>query len=284
MRRIIDGQIFEGKPIPDEFRLTVHELGNGHREAVVVRAVGWEHVGNLTPEEMDYFRDKYGTDDGSDAADRAERNAKRAAKRAKAKVRRLVKSMGLDSLLTLTYRANVTDRDLVMQHLKEFVRRMRRVLPGFAYVAAFEQQARGAWHVHLAIHKLPRELPHASGVKVKSWSIVRAVWRSVVGDLGGNIDEQSRKSRSGWRVAKLASYLSKYMLKAFEEGDDWKNRYSASRHSLPEPMRLTLRGSSLRELVGHAYAFAADGPCQVVTSWLSGFGDVFFLATEPPPL
>lgn len=282
MRRIVNGQVFEGKPVDGEFRLSVHELGNGHREAVVCQAYGWYPV-DATQWEQNVIAELSQPSE-ADLAERDEHNAKRAAKRAKAKVRRLIKSMGLDSLLTLTYRANVTDRDLVMQHLKEFVRRMRRVLPGFAYVAAFEQQERGAWHVHLAIHKLPQKLPHASGVKVKSWNIVRAVWKSVVGELDGNIDEQSRKSRSGWRVAKLASYLSKYMLKAFEEGDDWKNRYSASRHSLPEPMRLTLRGSSLRELVGHAYALAADGPCQVVTSWLSGFGDVFFLATEPPPL
>jgi hypothetical protein len=280
MNRIIGLDVFEGKPMPGEYRLTVHELGNGHREAVVSQVIGWEHVRTMRPDELEYLQDKYGQ---QDEADRRERNAKRAAKRAKARLRRLVKSMGLDSLLTLTYRANVTDEDTCKAHLKEFVRRMRRLIPGFSYVAAYERQERGAWHVHMAVHKLPLKLAASNGVKVKSWSVVRAVWRSVTGEAGGNIDERARKSRSAWRTAKLASYLSKYMLKAFAEGEEFRNRYSASSYSLPDPARLHLRGVQLGEMIELAYAFAADGCSRVVTSFLSDFKDVFFLASEPPP-
>ena len=123
-------------------------------------------------------------------------------------------------------------------------RRMRRLLPGFVYVAAFERQKRGAWHVHMAIHRLPTALPYA-GVKVKSFNVVRAVWRAVVGDLGGNIDQQRRKRWSQQSSGKLAAYLSKYMLKAFAEGEDWSNRYSGSQGiELPAPVVVRSSGSA----------------------------------------
>ena len=284
MRQIIGREVFEGKPIEGEYTLTIHDLGHGHREAIVRQAIGWEHVHTFTDEEVAHFRETYGTEDGTDAADaEAKRlaNLKRSARRAKTRVRRLVKSMGCDSLLTLTYWENVTDLERAKRDLKEFVRRMRRLIPGFAYVAAFERQKRGAWHVHMAIHRLPLNLPAANGVKVKSWSVVRAVWRSVVGEARGNIDQSARKRNSRRSPARLAGYLSKYMMKAFEEGDAWSNRFSASQHSIPEAVRAVFRGSSLAELVGLAYAFAADGACDCQT-WLSEFGDTFYLASEPP--
>ena len=283
MRRIIDGYVYEGKAIDGEYTLHLHDFGNGQREAVLRQAIGWEEVHKLTADEIAYFRDKYGTDDGSDPeteAERRARSAERAARRAKTRVRRLVKSMGLDSLLTLTWRENMTDEGEAKRCVKEFVRRMRRVLPGFAYVAAFERQQRGAWHVHLAIHRLPRLLPASNGVKVKSWNVVRAVWRSVVGLDNGTINEKRRKLATMSRCAKLAAYLSMYMLKACEEGADHSHRYTASSHSLPAAVRATFRGSSLAELVALAYAFAADGPCTVVASWLSRWGETFFLASE----
>jgi hypothetical protein len=276
MRRIIGLDVFDGKPIDGEYTLTVHELGNGHREAVVRQAIGWEHVHTLRQDEADHLEEKYGE---RDAEEKREANLKRSARRAKTRVRRLVKSMGCDSLLTLTYRENMTDLALSKAHLKEFVRRMRRVIPGFAYVAAWEQQQRGAWHVHLAVHRLPKQLPASNGVKVKSWNIVRAVWRSVVGELGGNIDERKRKARSKFSASKLAGYLSKYMTKAYDDGDAWSNRFSASQHSIPEPVRSVFRGESLNKMIELAYSFAADGVCQI-TTWLSKFGDTFFLSSE----
>ena len=276
MRRIIDRQVFEGKPIDDEYVLTVHELGNGHREAVVRQAIGWEHVHTLTAAEASYLDEKYGE---KDAEERREANLERSARRAKTKVRRLVKSMGLDSLLTLTYRANQTDLELAKRHLKEFVRRVKRVIPGFGYVACFEQQERGAWHMHMATHKLPLKLAATNGVKVKSYGVVRAIWRSVTGELQGNIDQARRKRNSQRSSAKLASYLSKYMLKAYGEGDAWSNRYSASQHSIPEAQRAVFRASSLREMIELAYAFAADGSCEI-TTWLSRFGDTFYISTQ----
>lgn len=278
MQRIIDGQLFVGKPCPNEWVVTLRDLGHGHREAVVQQAIHWTDEGMVDPDLLAAH-----LADPVAQAERDAANARRAARRAKTKVRHLVKSMGLDAMLTLTYRENVLDLSLCKRHLKEFVRRMRRVLPGFSYVAAFERQQRGAWHVHIAIHRLPFELALRAGVKLKSYNVVRAVWRSVVGDLGGNIDQSRRKRCTMRSPAKLASYLSKYMLKAFEEGDSCSNRYSSSSHELPRPVRVRFAASSLLELVDLVYSFAADGVCEVST-FLSPFRDLFFISSGPPGL
>lgn len=269
---------YEVKTAADEWEVRTHALGNGHTE-VSARAVQYlQEFGVASPEDLEAVERR--REEEADERERA--NALRAARRAKTRVRRLVKSMGLDALLTLTYRANQTDRALCLKHLKEFVRRMRRVLPGFAYVAALEQQQRGAWHVHLAVHALPRALEWAGGVKVKSYSVVRAIWRSVTGELGGNIDQARRKRASQSRPAKLAAYLSKYMLKAFEDGDDWKNRFSSSAHSLPPAVRVRLQGAALRDVIALCYVDAQGG--DVLSSpWLSPYGDSFFLVLEGPP-
>lgn len=275
--RLIDGFVFERKTVDGEFDVVTQHLGNGHCE-VSVRPV-WQMVevgfiGDLSARQKIFDADVLAEAE----EERRQANALRAARRAKTRVRRLVKSMGLDALLTLTYRANQDDRALCLKHLKEFVRRIRRVLPGFAYVAALEQQQRGAWHVHLAIHALPRALQWA-GVKVKSYSVVRAVWRSVTGELGGNIDQARRKRASQSRPAKLAAYLSKYMLKAYEDGDDWSNRFSASSHQLPPAVRVRLQGAALRDVIGLVYCDALGEGVQS-SPWLSPFGDSFFLVLE----
>lgn len=271
----MNGFRYEGK-LSDEYELRLHHLGNGHAEAVIQRQVIWEEAGVLSPEAWAMYLDSQ----ARHADERKEANRERAARRAKTKVRRLVKVMGLDAMLTLTYRDNQQDLDLCKRHMKEFVRRMRRVLPGFVYVAAFERQERGAWHVHMATHALPRELPASNGVKVKSFNVVRAVWRSVVGDLGGNIDQARRKRFSAQSSGKLAAYISKYMLKAFADGDDWSNRYSASQGiALPAPVVVRFKAYAMADLIALAYSEVAGHSCDCMT-WLGNFGDTFFLSTE----
>jgi len=95
-------------------------------------------------------------------------------------------------------------------------------------------------------------LPHA-GAKVKSYSVMRALWLSVVGELGGNFDESARHIRPEHRRApwKVAAYLSKYMGKAFEELDGGVNRYSSSGSiALPAPVRMRFAGYALADVLG----------------------------------
>lgn len=285
MLKNVAGIWFESKPAEDEWVVRTYQLGNGHKEAVISRPTVWQevppHLQQLFGDDWQQMADR---DREEKADERREANRQRAARRAKTRVRRSVKVLGLDALLTLTYRENQTDLALCKRHMKEFVRRIRRALPGFVYVAAFERQKRGAWHVHMAVHALPRKLAAANGVKVKSFPVVLAIWRSVTGDLGGSINQKLRKRWSQRSVGKLAAYLSKYMLKAFEDGDDWSNRYSGSAGiEIPEAVRMRFRDAQLAELIGLVFDDVAAGPCELMT-WLSRWGDVFFLSTEGPPI
>lgn len=284
MLKNVAGIWFESKPADDEWVVRTYQLGNGHKEAVITRPTVWQEVPpHLQKLFGEHWQETADREREEKADERREANRQRAARRAKTRVRRSVKVLGLDALLTLTYRENQTDLALCKRHMKEFVRRIRRALPGFVYVAAFEQQQRGAWHVHMAIHALPREMAAVNGVKVKSFNVVRAIWRSVVGELGGTINQAQRKRWSNQSTGKLAAYLSKYMLKAFEDGDDWSNRYSGSSGiEIPEAVKMRFRDAQLAELIGLVFDDVAAGPCELMT-WLSRWGDVFFLSTEGPP-
>lgn len=225
------------------YELVSRHLGNGHSEYVIRPLVTWHIEGELSDRAYeDYLAAREAT-----AEERRQKNLERAAYRAKLRVRHLCKAAGVDTMITLTYRANMQDEETLKKHVKEFNRRMKRVIPGWFYVAAFERQKRGAWHVHMAVHRLPRMLEHARGVKVRNASVIRAVWLSVVGDLGGNVDVQpSKRMRAPSRIA---AYLSKYMTKAFAEGDAWSNRYSSSGNvTVPKPVRIRFTGWSFADV------------------------------------
>lgn len=280
MIRIIGREVFEGK-FADEHEVILHDLGHGHKEASISRSVWWEHIATMTDEAYAMYLEAKDNLSEEAKAEKEATHRERAARRAKTKVRRICKSLGVDALLTLTYRENMTDLETCKKHLKEFVRRMRKLVPGFAYVAAFERQKRGAWHVHMAIHALPFQLPWA-GVKVKSYSVVRAVWRNVVGKLEGNIDQARKKRHSRKSPAQMAAYISKYILKAFMDGEDHSNRYSSSSHSLPAPVRMRFQAASIADLISLVYMrLGTQGT--LTNPWLSPFGDRFFLTAEPDP-
>lgn len=245
MERIVGRDLLKGHT-GSGFDLVRRPLGNGHYEARIEPIVTWELVGELSDIAYQHYQEQLQlTED-----ERRIANLERAANRAKTRVRHLCKVAGADTLLTLTYQANMTDRAMLSQHLKEFVRRMKRLIPGFFYVAAFEQQQRGAWHVHMATHRLPPTLDAAKGVKVKSFNVIRAVWRSVTGELGGNIDVQAKKRNSSRAPSKIAAYLSKYMTKAFAEGDKWQNRFSSSKGvPVPKPERVRFNGYGLVDVI-----------------------------------
>jgi hypothetical protein len=283
--RIIDGQIFEGKPSEDRFFVTLHDLGNGQKEACIQRATDWEHVGPLDPDSI-AAQVLRGEREDPDAADKRRANALRAARRAKTKVRRLCKAFGCDHMLTLTYRDNQGDLDLCKKHVREFVRRLRRLLPAFRYVACFERQERGAWHCHMAVRAIPARL-EVSGVRLKSFDALRSVWRGVVGLDNGNIDvsdghKKGRRTAKRRSPARLAAYMSKYMLKDFDAADAFVNRYSASEvgTALPQAVRMEFSRTSLQQLLPEVFSDVAKPGTELFT-WLSRWGDVFYIASEP---
>lgn len=265
-------------------RVTLRKFHNGHTEASITRyktladlppgvdpiTLRWEHEAPNGPARGEGDR---------------EANVARASRRARAAARVRCKASGFDSLFTFTYRENVQDRELVARHWKETVRRIRRVIPDFAYLAVLEVQKRGALHLHVATHRLPRLLSHR-GTAVKSWAVLRAIWRSVVGPLGGNFDESKRRSRSRASSLRIARYITKYLAKDFEDGELNRKRYWAG-GEWQAPERVTMLFK--RELDGFnsdLMAMVFDevvGTSTEFTHWLSPDGFVYWIAALGPP-
>ena len=130
-------------------------------------------------------------------------HADRAARRARSRLRQLALSSKADHLLTLTYRANVTDYGQASDDLSRFVRRVRPSIPDWVYIAGPERQMRGAWHWHLAV------------VGRQDVGLLRECWLDVVED--GNIDVQPPKRGVKNRRLAIVTYLGKYLAKGFGE-------------------------------------------------------------------
>lgn len=264
------------------WRVVTLDFGNGHREASIApyRTLaepppGWSMWGGW----------KGGTGAAARGSGDREASVRRATRRSKTEARKRCKGSGFDSLFTFTYRANVTDRDLVAAHWKECVRRIRRVLPDFAYLAVLERQERGAYHLHVATHRLPATLAWA-GVKVKSWNVLRSIWRSVVGELGGNFDESKRRRRSRASSLRVARYITKYIAKDFEDGELNRKRYWAGGEwQAPERVAMLFErrpgdrmSAELLELVfGEVVRPGAE-----FSHWLHTDGTVYWVAALGP--
>lgn len=165
-----------------------------------------------------------------------ERNIERASRRAKTKVRRLAKTMQADCLLTLTYRENVQDKKRVQADFKAFRKRLQ-TLGAFSYVATLEKQERGAYHIHVACHQFPAWLKNEQGVRVKSYNLIRAMWRRVVGRDNGNVDLTRPRGRNS--AHRIACYIAKYVAKNVDEADLNAKSYWSSRDiEIPKPERI----------------------------------------------
>lgn len=261
------------------YKVKTMDFGNGHCEVAASRVIEWseaEWPAHYLVDVMEVIA-KAKEEQPQDEVELA--NRKRAARRAKTRVRRLCKVMGADTLLTLTYRALQDDLDLCKRHLKEFNRRMLRVLPGFCFVACFEPQKRGAWHIHLATRNIPAALPGIKG-EWRSFNVIRSIWRSVTGELGGNIDLQRRKFNSQKSAAQVAAYIAKYIGKGFEEDglEAGKNRWTKY-GQVEEPLQIQTVEESLHAAISSAYSFVQSSQV-IATARLDDWKDWFFVAGE----
>jgi len=281
--RIIDGVPFQGKASP-RYKVKAYDLGNGQVEATASRCIDWEELG-WSPSVIRDHEEMMAKYREENAEEIAQRHAARAAQTARKRVRHLCKAMGTDSLITLTYRALMTDLGLCKRHLKEFNRRLKRHLPGFQFVAGFERQKRGAWHVHLATSGIPHFFMEKNSLgvpcKVKSYDLLRRIWLSVVGDLGGAANLSRAKGKRS-TCAKIAAYIAKYITKEFAEGEKWSNRWAKfGKCEVPLPVDLGVFGNLLDALQA---VYSVLMPGQVVgQSFLPRFQDFYFLSAEPPP-
>lgn len=298
MLRIVNGILFEGKLSDTHLEVNVWE-GNGHREVSARPAVDWFEVPEPPPFGSPgmfvldaHERELASAQAERDAEERREKARLRNARRAKTACRRFIKMMGFEELLTLTYRANVTDEAQVKEDARRFFRRVAELIPDFGYCAGYEPQKRGSWHVHAAVYKLPKEVevkkraPDGTWrvVKLPGWRLGTAVWRSIVGKdnglcfVGGKGDRAKAARRS---LAKMAAYISKYITKHYELVPDGRKRYSHSEGAqVPKSTALRLR-MTLREFIAFAMS-RLDDVDQIVDSRLGKFRDTYYLCTEDP--
>lgn len=285
-RGVRDVTVLDAKRV-GAFEVRAVDLGGGQFEASAVRqSVAEEYHWN--PIAIESYLECVERNMEETADERAEASAKRAAQRARKRIRHLCKANGADTLLTLTYRANETDLARVKRDLKDFDRRMRKLLPEFGFIAAFEEQKRGAWHIHAAIRKLPRVFVHRDvdkktgrplQARVKSFDALRAVWRAVTKERGGNVDVSSPKGARS--AGKIAGYIAKYATKAFADGEKWSNRWTKYGFADVKPAMVLGVASTLLEAVGTVYGFMSAAH-EVLTARLDRWGEWFYLASEVP--
>ncbi len=232
------------------YRITLRNYGNNMAE------IGWSFVGEVPA-------NKAARGESSGRS----KNEDRAVRRAKSRLRHLILSANANHLLTLTYRESVTDFKRAADDLNRFVRKVKVSLPEWIYIAVAEQQARGAWHWHLAVRGR------------QDVDLLRAHWREVVGD--GNIDVSAPKGSRKDQQLFLVRYLGKYLVKAFATGQRSLNahRFRASRSIpvcaesvsiVPQPgMNLEdISLDQLREAAGSVgFVWKNDSLCGWACSW-----------------
>lgn len=213
----------------------------------------------------------------------------RSAARAKRTCRHKIKAAGVSSLLTCTYRENMTDFNKVREDWAAMLRKLRRILPGFRAVYAFEPQERGSWHVHAAIDKLPVHLDVPGEGRVRSWDYLRRMWRGIVGKDNGtiNVDGHRRtrhglpgKYRASESLAKLAGYVSKYLTKEHADGIPGRNKWGSTQGiEVAKAITFDMPEMPLADLL--VLAFKVPDGHGIVRHGLGQFGKFWILYTEP---
>lgn len=287
MNRIIDGALYERKTVPGAWEIRT-KTRNGVTERIARPYRSWEEVGLAPAWMLVPFDPLDPVKDAEFIEEKRLENLRKNAKRAKVACKWFIIQERFDEMLTLTYKENQTDERLFKEHFAKWLRRMKAALPGFRYCAGFEPQDRGAWHAHVATHKLPEHAQY-KGVRIPAWRLGTEIWRDVVGDLGGlcfvggKPGRWGNKRRRNLGLYKMANYVSKYILKHYELVPEGKNRYSRSNGEAKvsaEVIHLA-NVASLSELIGCIFELA-DG-ATVVSHRVGKLQDFYLLATEGPP-
>lgn len=309
MEKIVNGMRFEGEYVENCWDVRTW-TSNGVTERSARQVVAWTEVlPHRAPLSWQEYIAQYDYDPAKQARLEAERleeieekrlkSLKSSARRAKTKCRRFIISEGFNEMLTLTYRANQTDRELCKVHFKEWVRRMKKALGDFRYCASFEMQERGAMHIHCATNKLPQHADY-KGVKIKAWELGTRIWRDIIGDypfsgplrpaeafpvlanglcfVGGKSKFGAPSRHKPMSLAKMAGYVSKYILKDFESVPEEKNRYSRSNGEVRAEVNIIRLNGTLADIV--ACCFQCDDGDVMVDHRISYFKDSWWLCTE----
>lgn len=170
-----------------------------------------------------------------DSGELTEDDHRRSLARSKTAIYDTLRTIQADRLLTLTVRENVVHLNVFQGYVKRFLRALKNYPAlAFEYVCVFEQQARGAWHAHLALRNN------------RDVRLLRKLWLSIVGHGNGNIDMSYRRTST---VHGIARYLAKYIAKNAELVGFNKKRYWSSKGiPKPEVMRFYMHAKTSVEL------------------------------------
>jgi len=166
---------------------------------------------------------------------------KRSTFRAIGKFREACSMLRVDRIGTSTFRENVSDFDTALEVHTMFCRLYKLELPykfdiegrtfevsTFEYACAPEKQKRGAWHFHFALNS-----PHDINRLRRCW--YRAQELCGISEPDGNFNIRYTPPRkSGVGSVRIGRYISKYIRKAFEDGEIFRKRYFVSR-GIPKP-------------------------------------------------
>lgn len=296
------GVILHGEVVPDAWEVCQWR-SSGVLERSARPVVHWTDTGYIVSpalsveEHKAYVRDLWRGEPAkiakaleeidAEEEERRVRNLQRAARRAKTQCRRAIIAEQFNEMLTLTYRENQTDKELAKRHFSAWCRRMKKALGVFRFCASFEPQERGAWHIHCATHKLPTMAAYR-GAKVKAWEVGTRIWRDIVGADNGLCYVGGRSKFGAPRagrlsLAKMAAYVSKYILKTFEDHAPGSNRYQRSLGApVPKPERMTFYGCTMLDLLNLVYEGGSD--VVVHSLKLSRWRDSVWFCAEGPPL
>ena len=141
-------------------------------------------------------------------------------------------------------------------------------------------------HVHIATHKLPKHANY-KGTKIKAYELGTRIWRSVVGKNNGMCFVGGRNKNGNARtrkmsLAKMASYVSKYILKDYEDAPENTSRYTRSRGAVvPKSKVMYFTNMSMAEIIG--LCFQCDDGDVIVSHRADSNSRSYWLCTEPDP-
>ena len=138
-------------------------------------------------------------------------------------------------------------------------------------------------HIHCATHKLPAHADYR-GVKIKAWQLGTKIWRDIVGVdnglcfVGGRNKFGAPAAKRQMSLAKMAGYVSKYILKDFESVPQEKNRYSRSNGQVGGEKSVVRLVGTLPEVIAAAFE-CKDGDV-IVSHSAHGLHGTWWLCTE----
>jgi len=136
-------------------------------------------------------------------SERQEKNARMNRYRRTKAVHYCCRQIVADRMLTLTFRQNITDLAEAAKLFKTFCEIAKRQGLINNYIGVFEQQKRGAWHMHIALGE------YVSVTKT------RAIWQKILKkrNYDGQVNVASFRGGYKKRTKSISGYLCKYLTK-----------------------------------------------------------------------